>query len=355
MEFGVFYQLPCAADQSPGQRYADTIAQIQLADQLGFSTAWLAELHFHPRFSILASPLLLASAIAQTTRRIKLGTAVNLMPLHHPIRLAEETATLDILSQGRAIFGIGRGIIPSHFEGYGVSMEEGRDRFFEAVELVLKAWTNDELSYDGKYYQAQDLQVVPKPFQKPHPPVYVAATGPDTFGMVGTLGFNLLVAPLISTNERAQEGLAVYKEKLAEAGRDPSSGKITVAVPVVVSEDRKKAQTHLETTVRSYVGSIKDMMWSPAANRAAKVNPRIQTMQDGLSNLTFERIRDQNSAVGEPQECVERLQEFQEMLGPQEFMCWFNTGGMLPHEEVEKSMRLFVDKVMPELVLAPGH
>ena len=117
MEFGVFYQLPCAEDQSPVERYADTVAQVQLADKLGYDSAWLAELHFNPSFSIMSAPLLVASAIAQTTQQIKVGTAVNLVPLHHPLRLAEETATLDVLSRGRAIFGIGRGSNPRQFEG----------------------------------------------------------------------------------------------------------------------------------------------------------------------------------------------------------------------------------------------
>ncbi len=98
MEFGVFYQLPCAEDQSPSQRYADTIAQSQLADELGFDSVWLAELHFNPEFSIMSAPLLVASAIAQTTKQIKVGTAVNLMHLHKHVRLAEEAATLDVIS-----------------------------------------------------------------------------------------------------------------------------------------------------------------------------------------------------------------------------------------------------------------
>ena len=127
MEFGVFYQLPCAAEQIPATRIQDTIAQCKLADDLGFDAAWLAELHFNPRFSVLSAPLMVASAVAQSTKRIRIGNAVNLLPLHQPVRLAEEVATLDVLSNGRAIFGVGRGSMPTHFEGYGIDQEEGRD------------------------------------------------------------------------------------------------------------------------------------------------------------------------------------------------------------------------------------
>ena len=194
MQFGGFYQLPYAEDQTDSVRYDDTIAQAQLADKLGFDAVWLAELHFNPQFSEMPAPLPMGSAVATTTERIKIGTAVNLIPLHHPIRLAKETATLVLLSHARAIFGSGRGSNPKHFYGYGVDMEEGRSAFQEAVDLRLKAWTTDELSYSGKHYKVDGIQMTPKPHQKPHPSVYVATNSPDTFGIVGSMEHNILVA-----------------------------------------------------------------------------------------------------------------------------------------------------------------
>ena len=348
MEFGVFYQLPCDEDQSAQQRYADTIAQCQLADSLGFDNAWLAELHFHPTFSITPSPLLLASAVAQTTRHIRLGTAVNLMPLYHPIRLAEEIATLDVISGGRAILGIGRGIIPSHFEGYGVSMEEGRKRFDECLRLIVDAWTKDELDFQGEYYQVRDVGVVPKPLQKPHPPIHVAATGPDTFELVGSMGYNLLVAPVIAGNQPAVDGAKVYREMLAKAGHDPKKGKLSVTLPIYVSEDRHKTDGVLKDTINSYIKSAQAMLTSPAANRAAAVNPRIARMQEGIGKLNYEQVLKDNTVIGTPEECVERLNQFQELFGAQEYSGWFNIGGRLPHDVVTKSMQLFAEKVMPE-------
>ena len=348
MEFGVFYQLPCDEDQSAQQRYADTIAQCQLADSLGFDNAWLAELHFHPTFSITPSPLLLASAVAQTTRHIRLGTAVNLMPLYHPIRLAEEIATLDVISGGRAILGIGRGIIPSHFEGYGVSMEEGRKRFDECLRLIVDAWTKDELDFQGEYYQVRDVGVVPKPLQKPHPPIHVAATGPDTFELVGSMGYNLLVAPVIAGNQPAVDGAKVYREMLAKAGHDPKKGKLSVTLPIYVSEDRHKTDGVLKDTINSYIKSAQAMLTSPAANRAAAVNPRIARMQEGIGKLNYEQVLKENTVIGTPEECVERLNQFQELFGAQEYSGWFNIGGRLPHDVVTKSMQLFAEKVMPE-------
>ena len=332
MEFGVFYQLPCADDQSASARYADTIAQAQLADQLGYNAVWLAELHFNPRFSIMSAPLLVASAIAQITRRIKVGTAVNLVPLHHPIRLAEETATLDVLSQGRAIFGIGRGSNPRQFEGYGVDIAEGRQRFQEAVDFILKAWTTDEFSYHGDHYQAEELRIMPKPEQKPYPPVYIASNSPDTFELVGSMGHSILVAPLVVTVQGAVDGLAVYRQTLEEHGHELGKVSVNVNVPVYVSKDRNKARGALEGSFNNYLGLI---------------NAIPSRVTRGLGKLTYDQVCEDFAAIGDPEQCVDKLRRLQEIYQPQEFMCWFNTGGLLPHREVEKSMRLFAEEVMP--------
>ena len=333
MEFGVFYQLPCAENQSVSARFDDTIAQAQLADELGFDTVWLAEIHFNPRFSVMPSPLLMASAIAATTKRIKIGTAVNLVPLHNPIRLAEETATLDILSHGRAIFGVGRGGVLRHFQGYGVDLDAGRSAFQEAVDLVLKAWTTDELTYQGEHYQVDGIPVEPKPYQKPHPPVYVAASGYDTFGMVGSMGHSILVAPIISTNEVTIPGLKEFRRCLAGKQLGPAAGKVNINVPTYVAESNDNARAAFKPSIDNYLNVLRTTSSERAAAQAMKLSP--------------EQVCDEFGAVGDPDHCVARLRQFQQMYDAHEFMCWFNIGGMVPQADVEKSMRLFAQQVMP--------
>src|SRR5437867_2633963 len=137
MRFGFFDQLPCPEGYSERQRLQDILAQIELGDVLGFDTVWLGEIHFIRQFSILADPLLVLAAAAQRTRRIRLGTAVTLLPLHSPIKIAEEAALCDILSDGRLEFGVGRGIA-RHYASYGIPPEESRARFDEALEFILK-------------------------------------------------------------------------------------------------------------------------------------------------------------------------------------------------------------------------
>ena len=334
MEFGIFYQLPCADDQAPANRYADTISQAQLADALEFDTVWLAEVHFNPRFSVLPAPLLLGSAIAQTTERLKIATAVNLMPLHHPVRLAEEFATLDVISRGRAILGTGRGAMLRQYAGYGIDVDEGRERFLEGLELVLKAWTSDELSYQGKYYQVEGVSVVPKPYQQPHPPVYIASNSEDTFPMVGELGQNILVAPLVVSLEGAQRGLAEYRHQLATHGHAADSTKVNVNVLVHVTKDEGGSST------RGYESSLRNYLSILEGNRSRVISGRNR-------DLSYDHVSHEFAAIGSPERVIDKLESLKEMLGADEFMCWFATGGLLPNQDVHNAMRLFAEEVMP--------
>ena len=349
MDFGVFFQVPCANGQSPEQRYAETIAQVQLADELGFDTAWLAELHFHEGFSAMPAPLLMASAIAQVTRRVRIGIAVNLVPLHHPIRLAEETAVLDLLSHGRAIFGVGRGSIPNHFEGYGVSLADSRQRYKESLEIIIKAWTTEEFSYEGQYYSIKQARVVPKPFQRPHPPIYGAANSPETFYNVGSAGYNLLISPVVTgSTERAIAGLGIYRQKHAQTGHDSGNSKVSVTLPVYVTEDRNRARAEARASFDNYLKNRYDMMFqSGAAERAMGSDTGIQRLKERFAGATSDQIFDEIAVIGDPAECMSKLSSFRDTFMPDEFTCSFNLGGLLPHQKVEKSMRLFAEKVAP--------
>lgn len=333
MEFGLFYQLPCGPDQSTVDRYDDMIAEAQVADRLGFDSIWLAELHFNARFSVMPSPLLAAAAIARTTSKIKIGTAVNLVSLHHPIRLAEETATLDILSRGRAIFGIGRGSNPNHFQGYGVDQTEGRESFREAVDFILKAWTSEELTFKGEYYQAKGLSVVPKPYQKPHPPVYVASNSEDTFELVGSMGHNILVGPLIATTEGVRSGLERYRNELASQGYDPAQARINLALPTYVAADADRANSEMKPTVDAYLNTLRSNRQGRGPGRADVLN--------------YDLVYEEFGIIGDPQQCVDRLNHFIDLFGAQEIMCWFNMGGTLSYNQVKTSMELFAKEVMP--------
>src|SRR5882762_9966934 len=208
MRFGFFDQLPCASGFSEQQRYRDIMAQIELGDELGFDTVWLGELHFSRTFSILADPLMVLAAAAQRTTRIRLGTAVTLLPLHNPVKIAEEAAIADILSNGRLEFGVGRGTAPVHYAGYDIPQEESRGRFEESLDFIQQAWTQTSFSFHGKYFHARDLRVVPKPVQSPQPAIRIAANSPDTFPLAARRRLPIFATPLINPPDKLRRGSA---------------------------------------------------------------------------------------------------------------------------------------------------
>src|SRR6476619_5560035 len=161
MEFGMFHEFQRLPGASDASAFADSFAQIDAAERMGLDAMWLAELHFNPERSVLASPLILAAAIAARTKRMKIGTAVEVLPLCHPLRLAEEVATVDQISHGRLIFGVGRSGFPRTYEAYGVPYGESRDRFAETLEILKRAWTEPQFSYKGKYYSFDNVAVTP--------------------------------------------------------------------------------------------------------------------------------------------------------------------------------------------------
>src|SRR6266536_3139546 len=182
------------------EAFAEALATADVAEALGFDGIWLTERHFSPPWgstpvsSIGSAPLLLATAIATRTSRLRIGTAVLLLPLGHPVRLAEEVATLDHLSQGRLDLGIGRSSFPRAYEGYNIPYAESRARFQEYLDVMRFAWTQSPFSYTGTFYTCRDIEVLPKPLQHPHPPLHQAAATHDTFTVTGTMGLRLLVA-----------------------------------------------------------------------------------------------------------------------------------------------------------------
>src|SRR5262245_44970351 len=218
MRFGVFFQAPESPGRAHAERFAEMFELAALADSLGFDVAWLAEIHFGGAFSLLSNPLMVVPAVAQRTRRIRIGTAVTLLPLHHPLSCAEQAATADLLSGGRLEFGVGRGSIPTQFHGFGVPVAENRARFDEALQIIRLAWTEERFSYRGAFYQVEDLAVVPKPVQRPHPPIRVAVHTEESFAHIGDLGLPIYSGTTTTPLPQLREYMAVYRARLAAGG-----------------------------------------------------------------------------------------------------------------------------------------
>jgi alkanesulfonate monooxygenase SsuD/methylene tetrahydromethanopterin reductase-like flavin-dependent oxidoreductase (luciferase family) len=342
MRFGFFDQLPRADWQSESQRYQDILAQIELGDELGFNTAWLGELHFIPSFSCLASPLMILAAAAQRTKRIRLGTAVTLLPLHNPVKMAEDAATLDVLSNGRLEFGVGRGATPVYFAGYNVPQEESRERFEESLEVILRAWTSERLSYEGKYFRVQDVRLTPQPVQKPYPPIRIAANSPDTFAIAGQLGLPIFASPLINPPDKLREYLNVYRTSLkSDAKQD-----VALAFPVHVADSRAQARKECEASLMHFFSMAGELV-KPLATDPVRSYEAYQQLRERIKHVTYEGVDRDVGIFGDPDYCVERIHALRGEFPMEEFIAYFNQGGLIDHATVRHSMALFAREVIP--------
>jgi alkanesulfonate monooxygenase SsuD/methylene tetrahydromethanopterin reductase-like flavin-dependent oxidoreductase (luciferase family) len=346
MKFGLFYQLPCAPEQHAVTRYHETIEQIVYADELGFDIAWLAELHFYQPFSILSSPLILATALAQRTTRIRLGTAVALLPLQHPLRLAEDAATVDILSQGRLELGVGRGAIAIHFRGFNVSTEESRERFEEALTILERAWTQETCAFAGKYLQVPDTPVVPKPLQHPHPPLRLAANSPETAVFAGERGYPVFVASVINPFPKLTEQIDIYRRTFRAAGHTGKEEDVAAMFPIYVADSAAQVRQEVEASVMHYFRTVVAQLRLGERDQSASY-AYLNEVRRRMEAITWEDADTTMALYGSPALCVQKLREAHARCGMEQVICWFNPGGLVPHRQVLASMRRFAEEVMP--------
>src|SRR5262245_42939008 len=184
-------------DCSPQEYYRFLLDEIAYAEELGFDSVWMGEHHFCNY--LCPSPQVFAAAVAQRTTRLRIGTAVALLPLHDPVRLAEDYAMVDVLSNGRLDFGVSRGFQKTSDDGFSRSMDDSRARFTAASELIDKAWSQHTRSYTGRFRQVPALPLLPRPVQRPRPPIWIGA-GPtaDSYEFAAAHGYNIMVASVFA-------------------------------------------------------------------------------------------------------------------------------------------------------------
>jgi len=348
MRFGLFFQASASPGHSHAERYAEMFDLIALAESLGFDVAWLAEIHFGAAFSLLSSPLMAVAAVAQRTRRIRIGTAVVLLPLHHPLSCAEQAATADLLSGGRLEFGVGRGSIPTQFHGFRIPVAENRARFDEALEIIRLAWTRERFSYQGAFYQVDNLEVVPKPLQRPHPPIRVAVHTAESFAHVGDLGLPIYSGTTTTPLPQLRECMALYRAHLGGAGHPWQSEQMALLMPVHVGPTGVAARDAMRPGVLQYYKNLRTI-FSALPESYGDHLTRLRAIEENVTNLPYERFCRDQSVFGDASEVVDRLGAARDEFGLSQIICWFDQGSMLGRSAVERTMRVFADEVMPKL------
>ena len=236
--------------------YQRAIERFEIMDRTGFDAVWLAEHHFSS-FSVCPSVHMMATMAAARTKRLRIGTAVSLAPFYHPLRLAEEVALLDVLSGGRVNWGAGRGFSRGEFAAFGIPMEESTARFRETVDIVLSAWSQERLTYAGEHFRFDGVEVLPRPLQSPHPPVWMAATSEPAIDWAASRGFSILMDPHCTRTELGEKRRR-YGEQMAAAGFSAAGRDIPMARLIAVAPTAERAaevaRRGAAWTVGSYIG-----------------------------------------------------------------------------------------------------
>ena len=339
MNFGMFTDFHIGENRTQAEAFDESFAQIADAEAMGFDTVWLAEHHFSPERAVLASPMVIASAIVARTQRIRTGLAVQVLPLTNPLRVAEEAATVDHISKGRFEFGIGRSGLTKYYQGYNIPYAESRPRFLEALDIIMQAWSSDQFSYEGQFHSYQDVAVVPKPYQQPHPPVRVAVAGEDTFPLIGKMGHPIFVSANAG-RDQLKARIASYQEARAAAGH-AGPADIAVRVPVYAAETTEQAHGEPEASAMSAIQyAASELVKTAASEETAE---RIRR----TANTPYSDVLQQRVVFGTPAEIVERFRGFQEDFGATGVVMEVNYGGRIPYDRVKNSLRLISEEVMP--------
>jgi alkanesulfonate monooxygenase SsuD/methylene tetrahydromethanopterin reductase-like flavin-dependent oxidoreductase (luciferase family) len=359
MKWGVFSlsQYPDQAGRVEGLE-AD-MKLFELAEALGYDTVWIAE-HLFSTYGIVTSTQVLAAAAAQRLKRVRIGTAVVVIPFNHPLRTAADFALIDCLSRGRLNFGVGRAYQPHEFVGLGVDMAKSREMFNEGIELILKAWTQEKITHKGKYWNVPEpIELLPKPVQVPHPPVYQATISPESFDQAAEHGWSLQLAAPFSYRTYREAWIPKlaaevkrYERKLPEHGHDPKSLERMMLLPFFTDTDHKRARDTLRPHVEWFYNKVATHQ-QPTAGTGLVPGYEF-TMGEGrksreMGYLAFDKLAEHGACVvGDPKACIDILQRMKEELGVTEFVLWSNLGGM-PSVRAESSIRLAWEKIAPHV------
>ena len=313
-----------------GANFEETIEECERAEAAGFDSVWLGE--HHNSVMLYPAPLIGLAAIAGRTRRLRLGTGVLLLPLYHPLAVAEEAAMVDVISGGRLILGVGAGYAPEEFSAFGVSITERGSRMDEAVPLIHRLWSEENVTHAGRHYRVTNATVGPRPVQRPRPPIWFAGWVEPAIRRAGRLGDAWLGGPSAKLDELAA-CVRLYREARLAAGRGAEASDVALMRYVFVAESLERARAIAGAPfIRSFEATY--FRWPhPVVKRPA-------------GPLTIERLAEDRIILGDPASCLEQIQRFRTALGLTHLICRISAPD-IPREAARASLDLFTREVMP--------
>ncbi len=346
MNFGLltlfdYYPEDCSAQDY----YSFLLDEIAYAEELGFDTVWLGEHHFCNY--LCPSPQVFAASVAQRTNQMRIGTAVVLLPLHDPVRLAEDYAMVDVLSGGRLDFGVSRGFQKTSYDGFNLPMNESRQRFDEGIKIIDQAWSQDAVTYTGQYRQVNQLPVLPRPVQNPRPPIWIGAgITPESYEFAAAHGYNLMLASILAPIAKFAPFVQTYRAGLEAAGYDPSQVSVSTGNHCYVGTSRAQAKEVWEKHYLRYLHFVATLIENKDYEGATQFKS-FRGVKTFLEKVDFEQARSALAICGDTEECIDRVAEAKELVGNTHHWIYTDLGG-LPREEVWASLRRFAEKVMPK-------
>ena len=335
MSFSTFHLYSLPPWQSDRDVVHGELDQAVWAEELGFDAVWVAE-HSARVYGIVGAAQVPLAAIAARTSKIRIGTAVTRTPLHHPLHIAEDLAYLDVLSDGRLDWGIGKGYDRLEFSTYAVPFEERDERWEEGMEIVLRAWTDGRVAYDGKHYQIPETELFPKPVQKPHPPVYLMVSRSDASVEYAARRLWPVVFGQGPDWDDTKHKMELYRATALGAGYDREQ------VEGTLQKCAQLKQMHVAPTTEQAQEEYKQgLMWyfQTSSNRSMfGFRREVQPYEYYLHH--------RNVMLGSPAQVIRTIAEFRAHTGVNNIVCWFNCGGP-PAAQVRRSMEMFAEEVMP--------
>ena len=348
MKFGMFYVLECP-DGDFSRAYKEMLGQIEYAEELGYDSVWLAEHHGSP-YGSLPSPQVAMAAIAKITERMRIGLAVSILPFDHPVRVAEDFAMVDVISNGRLDLGVGRGYQPREFKMLGLEdkQQHSREIFEESLDIIVGLWENETFSYKGKHFQLEDVTITPRPVQKPRPPLYVAAISPQTFHLVKKYDMNVLVTPTLMSLEELKTFVLEAKRDLVAAGHDPLELNFPMNWQMHLAETEEEALSRPSEALDWYFNLVMKLVpKGPNAPKGYEYMANLADAFEQMGGVDINMLREGGIILLDtPAKVRDKIEEVRTEIGQQEIFTWMRIGG-LEDKKVRASMKLFAEEVMP--------
>ncbi len=346
MKFGLFHSVQLPEADREREYYREALEQVLWAEQLGYDSVWFTEHHFS-RHGIVSATLPVLAYLAGLTSVIRLGTAVTVLPFHNPIQVAEEAATVDLLSNGRLDLGVGRGYQWGEFHKFNIDMAEADRRFREALEVLTLGWTAREpFDYRGEFWTYNEMTVHPKPVQSPHPPLWVAATSHASMNRIAAKGWNLLVGQGESFDRVAAQ-VDYFRGAVGEAGGEFDPQSVTVARAMYTATTDEKALADAKAPYLWFLNTAAEVGAPP--ERRGELLPtnfaEYRRRFSAQSTVDFQTLADDVILFGSPDRVAEKVARL-EKSGVKKVIVFVNYGG-IASDKVMDSLELFAKEVMP--------